>query len=176
MNNYFSVKLNYVKQLESGAFKRVTEPYLFASMSFTDAESRTYEELGDLIRGEFKIKNIDPKEYEDIFHYEDADVWYECKIQYQDGEGGKKIIKRDFLLSANSTKEANARLLESLQGMMVDFKITSVKETAIVDIFPYNEELDKEISRKPLSEINSLDDVFVGSIPVSDFDSEEVED
>jgi hypothetical protein len=46
MNSWFTVKVKYTRQLENGTFKRVSEPYLLAAMSFTDAEARIYEELG----------------------------------------------------------------------------------------------------------------------------------
>ncbi|HRP53378.1 MAG TPA: DUF4494 family protein, partial [Fluviicola sp.] len=46
MNNWFTTKVKYTKQLEDGSFKRVSEPYLVAAMTFTDAEARIYEELG----------------------------------------------------------------------------------------------------------------------------------
>ena len=38
MNNWFTVKVKYTKQLDDGQFKRVTEPYLLAAMTFTDAD------------------------------------------------------------------------------------------------------------------------------------------
>ena len=46
MNSWFKVKVKYTKQLESGSFKRVSEPYLLSATTFTDAEARIYEELG----------------------------------------------------------------------------------------------------------------------------------
>ena len=58
MNNWFTVKVKYKKQLENGTFKRVSEPYLLAAMTFTDAEARIYEELGSIIRGEFNVVGI----------------------------------------------------------------------------------------------------------------------
>ena len=45
MNNWFTVKVKYTKQLDNGTLKRVSEPYLLAAMTFTDAEARIYEEL-----------------------------------------------------------------------------------------------------------------------------------
>ncbi len=56
--SWFEVKVKYTKQLENGSFKRVTEPYLLAAITFTDAESRIYEELGNIIRGEFHVTSI----------------------------------------------------------------------------------------------------------------------
>lgn len=152
MNQWFTVKVKYTKQLENGTFKRVTESYLLAAMTFTDAEARVYEELGSIIRGEFIVVSITRADFHDIFHYDDADVWFKCKISYEsqdaDSERQKKITQV-FLVAANSVKEADQKLKESLASLMVDFLITSIVVTGIVDIFPYNENLDREISRTP---------------------------
>ena len=161
MNNWFTVKVKYTKQLDDGGFKRVSEPYLLAAMTFTDAEARIYEELGSIIRGEFVVNGIARTEIHDIFSYDDSDVWYKCKISYEnfdvDSEKGKKV-SQNFLVSAESVKQAYERITESLKGMMVDFNIMSIIVSPIVEIFPYNEELDKEISRKPIEESDVVDE------------------
>jgi hypothetical protein len=155
MNNWFTVKVKYTKQLENGAFKRVSEPYLLAAMTFTDAEARIYEELGAIIRGEFTVTNIARTDYHDIFQYEDSDTWYKCKISFEsateDSDKAKKV-SQNFLVGAHSVKEAFDRMHESLSTMLVDFLIPSIIVSPIVDIFPYTEELDKEISRRPMLE------------------------
>ena len=147
MNNWMLSKVRYTRQEENGSFKRVTEQYLFAAMSFTDTEARIYEELGSIIRGEFTVVSITRAEFHDIFHYEDADVWYKCAITFNGSEEGEKAkkTKQTFLVSANSVREANDRLKEELSTLMVDYTIESVSVTPIVDIFPYKEELDKEV-------------------------------
>ena len=130
MNSYFTVKVKYTKQLEDGTFKRVSEPYLVAAMTFTDAEARIYEELGSLIRGEFMVTGIVRADFHDIFHYEDADVWYKCKITYESGGYGEeksgKKVSQNFLVTAHSVKDAHERLKESLDGMLIDYIIPSV--------------------------------------------------
>lgn len=155
MNNWFTVKVKYTKQLENGALKRVSEPYLLAAMTFTDAEARIYEELGAVIRGEFAVTGIARTEIHDIFAYDDADVWYKAKVKYEnfdaDSEKAKKVTQ-NFLVSAHSVKEAFERLQESLQGLMVDFEIPSIMVSPIVEIFPFQENLDREISRRPIDE------------------------
>lgn len=141
MNNWFTVKVKYTKQLENGTFKRVTEPYLLASMTFTDAEARIYEELGSIIRGEFNVTDISRTEIHDIFHHEDSDEWFKIKISFKsEGEEGKgKKVSQSFLISAHSVKDACERLKENLQGMMIDYTITSAVVSPIVEIFPYRE-------------------------------------
>lgn len=155
MNNWFTVKVKYTKQLDNGALKRVSEPYLLAAMTFTDAEARIYEELGSVIRGEFNVVGIARTEIHDIFMYDDADVWYKCKVKYEnvDGDSEKtRKVTQNFLVSAGSVKQAFERIQESLSTLLVDFEIPSITVSPIVEIFPYNEELDREISRRPLEE------------------------
>lgn len=196
MNTWFTVKVKYTKQLDDGTFKRVSEPYLLAAMTFTDAEARIYEELGSIIRGEFTVTNIARTEYHDIFYYEDADLWYKCKVTYQsEGDGleiesdlnPKKVkkVSQNFLVTATSVKEAFERIQESLSTLMVDYQIPSIMLTPIVDIFPFNEELDVELERKPakektVTEVTSDEEVMetpgkgvVFSASGSDFDDEE---
>lgn len=141
MNNWMTVKVKYTKQLENGSFKRVNEPYLLAAMSFSDAESRIYEELGNIIRGEFTVTAITKTEVHDIFHYADSDVWYTCKIKFEsamEDEKSKKVTQT-ILVAAHSVKDATDRLKECLSGMLVDYTVTGVVVSPLVEIFPYKE-------------------------------------
>lgn len=187
MNNWFTVKVKYTKQLDNGALKRVSEPYLLAAMTFTDAEARIYEELGQIIRGEFNVVGISRTEIHDIFAYDDADVWYKCKVRYEsmdaDTEKARKV-NQNFLVSAASVKEAYERIQESLSTLMVDFEIPSIIVSPIVEIFPYSEDLDKELSRTPIEEVEEQEEEegdeqpgnVVFSASGSDVDDEEEEE
>ena len=140
MNQWMTVKVKYTKQLDNGALKRVSEPYLLSAMSFTDAEARIYEELGSVIRGEFNVVSIARTEIHDIFLYDDSDILWKCKVSYEnidaDTEKGRKVTQ-NFLVSAGSAKEAYNRTNESLSGLLVDFEIPSVVKSTIVEIFPH---------------------------------------
>ena len=183
MNNWFTVKVKYTKQLDNGTFKRVSEPYLLAAMTFTDAEARIYEELGSIIRGEFNVVGIARTEIHDIFAYDDADVWYKVKITYESEAGEeekKKKVSQNFLVSAHSVKDAYERIKESLSTLLVDFQIPSIIVSPIVEIFPYAENLDREIERKPLASKFEEEEEApapkgkVFSAPGSDLDDEEI--
>ena len=186
MNNWFTVKVKYTKQLDNGTFKRVSEPYLLAAMTFTDAEARIYEELGSIIRGEFNVIGITRTEIHDIFAYDDADIWYKVKITYDseaaDDEKAKKVAQ-NFLVSAHSVKDAFDRIKESLATLMVDYQIPSIIVSPIVEIFPYTENLDREIERRPIerrpiekaTELESAESVPKGKVfsaPGTDLDDE----
>jgi hypothetical protein len=61
---------------------------------------------------------------------------------------------------------------------MVDFQIPSIIVSPIVEIFPYTENLDKEIERKSLPEFEEEQKPKgrVFSAPGSDFEDEDVEE
>jgi len=157
MNNWFNVKVKYTKQLENGTFKRVSESYLFAAMSFTDAEARAFEELGSMIRGEFHVLAITRADFNDIFGIDECESWYQVKVQYEsyvDDDGGKaKKITVKFLVNGNNIDDATKNTNESLSTMMIDYQLVSVVESPILDVFLYKEELDKEISRRPIESV-----------------------
>lgn len=143
MNSWFTVKVKYTKQMDDGSFKRVSEPYLLAAMTFTDAEARIYEELGALIRGEFIITGISRTDIHDIFHYEDSEVWYLSKIEFMTGDldnpKPRKVVNK-FLVTAHSVKEATERIRESMGGLLVEYKIVNTGESPIVDVFPFGDD------------------------------------
>ena len=176
MNTWFKVKVKYTKQLESGSFKRVSEPYLLSAMTFTDAEARIYEELGSFIRGEFSVMGITREDIQDIFQYDDADSWFKCKISYDniDDEGDKKrTVTQNFLVSAKTVKDSYERIEESLETLMLDYQIISIIASPIVEIFPYKEEevaLPGKKSKMDAEENppKSIGEIF--SAPGTDFD------
>jgi hypothetical protein len=155
-NNWFTVTVRYTKQLDNGHFQRVSEPYLLAAMTHGDAEARIYEELGSMIKGEFTVTGVTRTEIHDIFAFDDADVWYKVKITYfscsDESEKAKKVAQY-FLVSAHSVKDAYDRIKESLSTLLVDFQIPTISVSPIVEIFPFAENLDKEIERRPVESV-----------------------
>ncbi len=166
MINWFTVKLKYTKQLDNGTLKRVTEPYLVAAMTFTDAEARIYEEMGNAIRGEFMVAGIARTDIHNIFPIDGSNLWFKCKVSYEsaDDDGGKaKKINQYFLTEGTSVKDACENLIENLSDLMADYKILSVAESPIIEIFPPNKVPDTPIESK--KEASAM-------VPSSDFDSE----
>ncbi len=179
MNSWFTVRVKYTKQLENGTLKRVTEPYLLAAMTFTDAEARIYEELGSYIRGEFMVVGIARTDLSDIFQYEDSATWFKCKITYgieeEDGDKKKKVAQ-NFLVSAPDVKEAYGRMEESLAGLMIDYQVLSIVSSPIVEIFPYRDE-DVQSPAKKVQDVDervSSQRGVVFSASGSDVEEEEV--
>lgn len=160
MNNWFTVKVKYIKELEDGSLKKVSEPYLLDSVSFTEAEARAYEEIGSFVRGEFLISGIAKTDFADIYHYEDADKWYKSKVQIinVDADTGKeKRSAQNYLVTANGVSQAIDRLMESLDGLMATFEIVAVQLTPLVDVIPFEGEREV-IEEDPYQEEGEFDD------------------
>lgn len=153
MQKWYTVKVKYTKQLEDGKLKRVSEPYLFAAVNFTDAESRVHKEVGANVSGEFDVTSISATDFADIFQYDDADTWFKCKVTYisEDSDSGsEKKVSNNFLVTAQNVKEAYNRIDDNLKDMMVSYETPTITETPIIEVFPAEENLDVEISRTPI--------------------------
>lgn len=143
INNWFECKVRYDKTMENGMQKKVTEPYLVDALSFTEAEARIIEEITPFISGEFTVSDIKRANYSELFFSEDddADKWFACKLEFvtiDERTGVEKKTKTNVLVQAANLRDAMAKLTEGMKGTMADYNAVCVKETAIMDVFPYS--------------------------------------
>lgn len=128
---------------DNGNESTVTEAYLVDAMSYTEAESRIYEEMEQRVRGEFRIVNIAKANYSDVMADEELVDWYKVKlstIEYDEESDKEKKHTNYYLIAADSCKQAIERAEESMKDVGVDFVIPAVNIVQLVDVFPYNEE------------------------------------
>ena len=147
MHNWFECKVSYEKIMEDGKQKKVTEPYLVDALSFTEAEARIIEELTPFISGEFVIKDIKRAKLSEIFFNENGDRFYKIKVYFitlDEKSGAEKKTAAQMLTQASNLKEAIEVLEKGMKGTLADYEIASVTETALMDIFPYDAEDDKD--------------------------------
>lgn len=143
MNSYFECAIRYEKVMENGAEKKVTERYLVNALSFTEAEARIVEEMKVYISGEFAVKGITPSKYSEVVPSDDSahDKYWAVKIEFfslDEKSGTEKINSQIFLVQADTVDTANRRIHEHLKQTMCDYRIVTVKETKIVDVYEYN--------------------------------------
>lgn len=148
MNNWFECKVSYEKMLENGMQKKVTEPYLVDSLSFTEAEARIVEEIKPYISGEFTIVDIKRAKLSELFFNDNGDRYYKCVVQFitlDEKSGGERKTKATMLAQASSLEEAMKILTKGMEGTLADYNSVSIAETPIMDVFPYSEESKKKI-------------------------------
>ena len=141
MHNWFLTKIRYEKVMENGIQKKVTEPYLVDALSFTEAEARITEEM-TFISGEFTVSDISRAHYSEIFTSEEdsSDKWYAGRLAFitaDEVSGKEKRPYTNVLVQAADIHDAMKKLDEGMKGTMADYSSISLKETAIVDVYPY---------------------------------------
>lgn len=148
IHTWFLVKIRHEKVMENGMNKKVTEPYLVDALSFTEAEARAIEEVSPFISGEFTIADIKRAHYSELFTSEEesADKWYDCKLEFitlDEKSGAEKKTKTTVLIYAADLRDAMKKLDEGMKGTMADYNAVCIKETAIMDVYPYEAKEDK---------------------------------
>ena len=141
MNTWFLTKIRYEKVMENGMQKKVTEPYLVDALSFTEAEARIIEEVTPFISGEFTVSDISRAHYSEIFtSEEDSDKWFAGRLAFttlDEKSGKEKRTYTNVLIQAADIHDAMKKLDEGMKGTMADYSSILLKETAIVDVYPY---------------------------------------
>lgn len=136
---WFECKVRYEKLQESGAVKKVNEPYLVDALSFTEAESRIIEELTPCISGEFSISAVKKTKVAEIFFDETADRYYMVKVNFvsiDEKSGTEKKVANFILVQASDFDDALKNFKKGMEGTMADYEIVSISETMLMDVFP----------------------------------------
>lgn len=147
MRTWFESKVTHEKTLENGMQKKVTESYLLDALSWTETEARTIEELKPYISGEFTITDIKRYKISELFFSEDGDRYFKAKIQFitlDEKNGTEKKISTYMLAQANNIDQAQEVIKKGMKGTQVNYVIAEVKETKIMDVFPYNATSDEK--------------------------------
>ena len=141
---WFECKIAYEKVMEDGLQKKVSESYVVDALSFTEAEKRIMEEMSSYISGEFTIKDIKIAPYKEIFFSDEemADRWYKTKLQFitiDEKTAKEKRSAVNYLVNAGTLNGAVKNIDEVMGGTMVDYVISSVAETPLMDVYEYNQ-------------------------------------
>ena len=138
MNQWFQTNVKYEKTLENGTQARVTEAYLVNAMSFTEAESRTIEEMTPFISGEFDVSAAKKMNISELFTDPEGDKWYRCKVMFitlDEKTCNEKRTASTMLVQAADFQTAVKNLEEGMKGTMSDWEIHTITETKIMDVF-----------------------------------------
>ena len=140
--NWFECKIRYEKTMEDGLQKKVTEAYVVDALSFSEAEETIIEEMSSYISGEFNVTDIKKASYGEIFFsdQESADKWYRAKLQFitlDENSGKEKRSTVNYLVQAGSFNGAVKNLDEVMGGTMIDYVITAMTETQLMDVFEH---------------------------------------
>ena len=152
MKKWFLAKIRYEKTDEKGMTRKVTESYLVDALSFTEAEARIIDNVKDFITGEFNVTALKWESISELFasDKECDDKWYKIKVAFitLDEKSGKERKTYTYMLVQSSdTASAEKRLHEGMKGMLADYRVMTVTETPIMDVYPYVLEPENEETR-----------------------------
>ena len=145
---WFECKIRYEKVMEDGLQKKVNENYVVDALSFSEAETRVTEEMSSYISGEFEVADIKKAAYKEVFFTDDniADKWYKAKLQFITIDEKTEKEKRstvNYLVQAGSMNGAMKNIDEVMGGTMIDYVVSSVAETTLMDVYEYGKKNDK---------------------------------
>lgn len=139
MAEWFHAKVKFLRQMDNGLIKKVTEQYLVDSLSFTETEARVMQEAGEGMR-EVTMIAVSRSPIKEVVMYGDTDLFFTVKVKYSTVD---EVIEKErkvtmvLLVNANDVKEAYERTESHLKDMLVPFQITKVEESPIVEVFQH---------------------------------------
>ncbi len=137
MAQWIETKLRYNKVMENVAVKKVTEPYLVDALSFTEAEARITEEMRSYISGEFSVSAAKKQKITEVLDDCEGDRWYKVRamfISIDEKNGSEKKMPHDYIVRAFNIEDAIINF-KSEMNLMVDYELSAVAETPIMDVF-----------------------------------------
>lgn len=141
MQTWYECKVKYLKLDQSGRERKTTANFLIDAVSFTDAETRIFEQMQEITSSEFQVKGIRKSNITEIINKEEGEWYYKAKISLVtiDEEAGKeKKVNNYILISGDDIDQATKRLEEGLAYMLIPYVLTNIGLCNISEVFPYD--------------------------------------
>lgn len=140
MAKWFEASVRYMKSMEDGSEKEVTDKYLVEDETISCAEKRIVEEVAPYIHGDFEVESMTGKKIAEV-SAGDGGTWYRAKVMFVtiDEKSGKdKKTANIVMVEAGSFEDALVEVKDVMKGSMADWYIAALQETPIVDVFTLN--------------------------------------
>lgn len=140
-STWFECKVRYEKTQKDGSEKLVNEQYVVDAHSFTEAEASIIDNMSVYVSGEFKVANINPANYNEIFFSgnDDDDLWFKARLAFItiDDKNKEKRTYVNYLIQAKSIERAKRYVDEVMSETIIDYELKSLSETKIFDVFEH---------------------------------------
>lgn len=137
---WFECKVSLKRTLDDGLQKQVKESYIVDALNFTEAEARILEETR--VYGEVTLVSIKYCEANEIVDSHDSNdgYWYKVKLamlSIDESAGKEKKVNVTYYVRAKDFKSALANTDSYMNGSVMDYTVTSIAETNIMEVFEY---------------------------------------
>ena len=141
-NQWFEIKVKMDVVQDDGTTRAMPFRYIVDALSFTEAEARVIEEVKPYTSGNLDVDVEKKVRLSEIFTSTESqdDKWYKVKLLFitiDERTMQEKETPANILVQAGNFKRAVARLEQGMSGSLVDYRIATVEETQIVDVFSY---------------------------------------
>lgn len=141
-STWFECKVRYEKTQDDGSEKMVNELYVVDALSFTEAEASIIDNMQVYVSGEFKVANINPTNYNEIFFsdIDDDDLWFKARLAFitiDEKSNNEKRSYVNYLIQAKCIERAKRYVDEVMGKTMIDYELKSLSETKILDVFEH---------------------------------------
>lgn len=152
-STWFECKVRYEKTQDDGSEKMVNELYVVDALSFTEAEASIIDNMSVYVSGEFKVANINPTNYNEIFFsdIDDDDLWFKARLAFitiDDKSNKEKRTYVNYLIQAKCIERAKRYVDEVMGKTMIDYELKSLSETKIFDVFEHEPSTDNKQKEK----------------------------
>lgn len=138
---YFITTVAYNKTFDNGIIKGVKEQYLVDAMTITEAEARITDEMMQYAKEDFKVDSIVKPRIDSLFTEEDAEKFYKVKLRfmtYNEKTAEETYKNFTYMVQANDFAAAYERINKEYKTSCLDYDVTSIVETPIIDIIQYD--------------------------------------
>ena len=137
---YFIVGVRYEKTLEDGTNAKTTEQYVVDGLSWSECEAKTTEEMSKYTNSDIEIVTMKKAGFSELFlsGVDSEDKYYDCSINMitiDDKSDKEKKTKVRYLVQGDTIEKARKNVDEIMGKSLIDYDITSLKETSIMDVF-----------------------------------------
>jgi hypothetical protein len=149
MASWYECKFKYNRENQDGGFTTISETYLVDAVSFTEAETRIYGEIGANYR-DFLLLKVAKYPVHELIPNEEGEKWYKSKvalITFDEKSEKEKKQKQTVVVNANSVKEAYERIEEAFRGSTSDYEILDIVTTAILEVLPFAEDEERRLRK-----------------------------
>lgn len=146
MANYYEAKVCYERQADDAGMKRVSELYLVDALSFTEAEERVVKEVRPNVSvGELDVVNIRRRKIAELLLSRDSrhDRYYRAKVAFvtiDERTGAERATSVAMIVQSDTLINASSSLASELDKQLGTYRIESISETPIMDVYLYQAE------------------------------------
>lgn len=146
MATWYLGKISFQKENESGSLQTLKEAYLVDSVSYTEAEAILYQKIQERVK-DFKLLGLTKMKLSEVFIEDNEDsenTFFKMKclyITFDERTQKEKNVPHTMLINAGNPLEAYNHLVKHL-GTLDDYKITDINTTPILEVFPYNPQIE----------------------------------